>query len=309
MDHTAAVTPQFAEDVEIFEYTKAVNPIASGSVPRIPYREFNSDLYASGESRIVPLDISSDLRCPSPATTPGLLASFVRINAGDRLKTKPRATGEFYYVIRGRGRTEFGSGTMEWKQGDIFVLPGARAEHVAEGDSAFYRVDDSPLLTYLGVQQSEPRFRPTLYTRETIMAELEKAKADPQASRRSRISILLANRKFEQTMTITHVLWTMFGIAPPGARQLPHRHQSVAVDYVVDARPGVYTLVGTVLNADGSIQDPVRVDWKSGSAFVTPPGYWHEHRNESGADAYIMPIQDAGLHTYLRTLDIQFYSK
>jgi gentisate 1,2-dioxygenase len=169
-------------------------------------------------------------------------------------------------------------------------------------------VDDSPLLSYLGVQQAEPRFRSTLYTRETIMAELERAKADPQASRRSRISVLLANRNFEQTMTITHVLWTMFGIAPPGARQLPHRHQSVAVDYVVDARPGVYTLVGTVLNADGSIQNPVRVDWNSGSAFVTPPGYWHEHRNESGADAYIMPIQDAGLHTYLRTLDIQFYS-
>ena len=309
MDNAVVAAPLFAEDVEIFEYSRAVNPIASGSVPRIPYREFESDLYASGESRIVPLDISSDLRCPSPATTPGLLASFVRINPGDRLKTEPCATGEFYYVIRGRGRTEFGSGTLEWKQGDIFVLPGTRAEHVAEQDSAFYRVDDSPLLTYLGVRQSEPRFSPTLYTRETIMAELEKAKADPQAARRSRISILLANRKFEQTMTITHVLWTMFGIAPPGARQLPHRHQSVAVDYVVDARPGVYTLVGTVLNADGSIQDPVRVDWKSGSAFVTPPGYWHEHCNESGVDAYIMPIQDAGLHTYLRTLDIQFYSK
>ena len=28
--------------------------------------------------------------------------------------------------------------------------------------------------------------------------------------------------------------------------------------------------------------------------------------NESGADAYVLPIQDAGLHTYLRTLDIAF---
>src|SRR5690348_207798 len=137
MDHTAAVAPQFAEDVEIFEYTKAVNPIASGSVPKIPYREFNSDLYASGESRIIPLDISSDLRCPSPATTPGLLASFVRINAGESLTTDPRATGEFYYVVRGSGRTEFAGGTLEWKQGDIFVLPGTRAQHSAEQDSAF----------------------------------------------------------------------------------------------------------------------------------------------------------------------------
>ncbi|WP_198152180.1 cupin domain-containing protein [Granulicella tundricola] len=36
-------------------------------------------------------------------------------------------------------------------------------------------------------------------------------------------------------------------------------------------------------------------------------GYWHELINESGADAYFMPIQDAGMHSYLRTLDIPFY--
>jgi gentisate 1,2-dioxygenase len=99
----------------------------------------------------------------------------------------------------------------------------------------------------------------------------------------------------------------MFGIVPPGTRQLPHRHQSVALDFAVEAKPGVYTLIGPELNADGSIKDAVRVDWMKGAAFVTPAGYWHEHVNESGADAYVMPIQDAGLHSYLRTLDIQFY--
>jgi hypothetical protein len=44
----------------------------------------------------------------------------------------------------------------------------------------------------------------------------------------------------------------------------------------------------------------------SASAFVTPPGLWHAHYNESGAPAYPLPIQDAGLKTYLRTLDIRF---
>jgi hypothetical protein len=29
--------------------------------------------------------------------------------------------------------------------------------------------------------------------------------------------------------------------------------------------------------------------------------------NESGKPAHLIPIQDAGLHIYLRTLDIQFY--
>ena len=33
---------------------------------------------------------------------------------------------------------------------------------------------------------------------------------------------------------------------------------------------------------------------------------WHAHFNESGAPAHLIPIQDAGLQTYLRTLDIRF---
>jgi gentisate 1,2-dioxygenase len=110
-------------------------------------------------------------------------------------------------------------------------------------------------------------------------------------------------------MTITQTLWTMFGIIYPNTRQLPHRHQSVALDFVVDAMPGAYTLLGRELNEDGSIKDAVRIDWVKGSVFVTPPGYWHEHVNASDAVAYVMPIQDAGLHTYLRTLDIQFYTE
>ncbi|WP_272929535.1 hypothetical protein [Pluralibacter gergoviae] len=41
-------------------------------------------------------------------------------------------------------------------------------------------------------------------------------------------------------------------------------------------------------------------------SFVTPPGYWHAHINESGQAATLIPIQDAGLQTWLRALDIRF---
>jgi hypothetical protein len=47
---------------------------------------------------------------------------------------------------------------------------------------------------------------------------------------------------------------------------------------------------------------------RAGAAFVTPPGHWHSHVNESGHPARLLPIQDAGLHTYLRSLDIRFAS-
>jgi hypothetical protein len=42
------------------------------------------------------------------------------------------------------------------------------------------------------------------------------------------------------------------------------------------------------------------------SAALGCPGLWHSHHNESGHPAHVLPIQDAGLHTHLRTLDIRF---
>jgi gentisate 1,2-dioxygenase len=296
-------------DAQIFEYSKAANPIESGATPSIPIKGFSADLYASGESRFIPLDLSKELRTPYPATGPSLLANFVRIRAGEKLASSPNASSEFFYVIGGTGRTETAGGTIVWKTGDFVALPGLEVIHYADTDTAFYLVNDSPLFEYLGAQKATARFQPTFYSHEAVMAELEAAKNDPLASKRSRVSVLLANKHFEQTMTITHTLWTMFGVISPGTRQLPHRHQSVALDFVVDAQPGAYTLLGPELNEDGSIKDAVRVDWVRGEAFVTPPGYWHEHINASSAEAYVMPIQDAGLHTYLRTLDIQFFEE
>ena len=61
-----------------------------------------------------------------------------------------------------------------------------------------------------------------------------------------------------------------------------------------------------VLNADGTIHNPRRIEWEAGGAFITPPGHWHAHVNASDSPAWLLPIQDAGLHTYLRSLDIRF---
>ena len=165
---------------------------------------------------------------------------------------------------------------------------------------------DAPLLHYLGVLPSEPRFDATHYRGDWLRSELLKLAEQPGSSSSNRLSLLLANRDLPRTRTVTHVLWAMYGIVPPGATQAPHRHQSVALDLIIDCQPGVYTLVGSELNADGSIRNPKRIDWEAGGAFITPPGHWHSHVNESGEPAYLLPIQDAGLQTHLRSLDIRF---
>lgn len=290
-----------------YEYSKAANPIRPSLTPRVPYHFFSPSLYAEGKSRIVPLDLSAELKCPGPATGPGLCANFVRINAGDRIEMAPNATSIVFYVIRGSGRARNGSVVFDWAHGDIFAVPALSGIALeASADAALYAVHDAPLLTYLGVSVDTVRFRPVLFRAEDANRALDLVKQSPSAAERSRISVLLAADEFPLTRTVTHTLWAMYGVIGAGTEQKPHRHQSIALDYIVDCEPGCYSLVGTELDAEGRIVDPARIEWEAGCAFVTPPGHWHAHFNESGAEARLIPIQDAGLQTYLRTLDIRF---
>ncbi len=299
---------RWMRDARYYEYSKAANPVGSGLISKVPLADFAHELHEEGPTRVIPFDLSELLGCHGLATSPALCANFIRILAGEHIETRPNATSEVYYVIRGRGKTRLRDGNLPWEEGDFFALPaGCRAEHDAEADAAFYWVHDEPLLRYLGARADAPRFEPTLYPRERAVAKLQEIEQDPKAAKQSRVSVLLANQNFDQTRTITHVIWTMFGVLPVGAVQLPHRHESVALDFIIDCRPGCYTLIGRDIDGDGNIVSPKRANWEPGSAFVTPPGLWHAHYNESGAPAHLIPIQDAGLHTYLRTLDIQFY--
>jgi gentisate 1,2-dioxygenase len=298
---------ELTQDALFYEYSRAADPIGSGAIPSVPHAEFSATLHEQGPTRVIPLDLSRQLGCPGPATSPSLCANFLHIRPGESIRVQPNASSQLYFVIRGRGQTQFGDTQFPWGTGDFVTLPaGNAAVHQAENDAALYWVHDEPMVRYLGARAESPTFRPTLYRAEEARAELAKAEADPEAQRRSRISVLLANRACDQTLTVTPTLWAMLGVLPVGDVQAPHRHQSVALDLIIDCQPGCYTLIGKDLDDHGRIIDPERVDWKPASAFVTPPGLWHTHFNESGTAAYLLPIQDAGLQTYLRTLDIRF---
>jgi gentisate 1,2-dioxygenase len=294
-------------DAQYFEYTSSANPIGAKLISRVPYRTFPASLYDSGPTRIVPLDLSTELGCDYAATGPGLLAQFVRILAGESLAVDPNATSQVFYVLEGSGVVTQKDAAFRFGTGDFFALPGgSEARLAADTTARLYAVHDGPLLDYLGVRFGHARFSPTLYPAERAQAELEKVAQAPGAAQRNRVSILLGNTHFPQTRTVTHSMWAMFGVIAPGTVQKPHRHQSIALDFIPGCKPGVYTLVGTELDAEGNIVNPQRVDWTPGMAFVTPPGYWHAHFNESGAAAHVIPLQDAGLQTYLRSLDIRF---
>ena len=301
-------TARLTEAARFHDYRFASNPLADGTLPPIPGARFPASLHEQGPTRTIPLDASERLLCRGPATAPGLCANFVHLRSGECHFTDANATSQLFFVMRGAGSTRVdGQADFEWQAGDLFTLPAqSRALHAATADAALYWVHDEPLLRYLGATAMQRQFPPTLYKRDEIHKALEAVIHDPSSATANRVSILLGSRVFPQTMTITHVLWAMFGILPVNAVQPPHRHQSVAVDLVVNAKPGCYTMVGRSLDADGRIKDGERFDWEPHGVFVTPPGLWHSHHNESGHPAHILPIQDAGLHTHLRTLDIRF---
>ena len=128
-------------------------------MPPIPVLVHPPMLHESGPSRVIPFDLSKHMDiADGPATSPNLMASFVRVNEGESVKTKATATSQAFYVIRGQGSTfSEEHGTMEWSDGDMLVLPVTPGDvthtctKAAMGGAALYWIHDQPLLDYLGV--------------------------------------------------------------------------------------------------------------------------------------------------------------
>ena len=83
----------------------------------------------------------------------------------------------------------------------------------------------------------KPVFEHCFYINKDARAELDAIANNPHGANANCVSVLLGNNAFPQTRTVTHTLWAMLGILPAGAVQRPHRHQSIALDFVVACQP------------------------------------------------------------------------
>ena len=271
-----ARSSKFEDDARIYEYTSAANP----DVIQVPIAFHDASLHENGETRIVPFDLSCEMKVDTPATSPNLMASFVRICSGEIIDTLATATSQVFYIIRGTGSTKSEHGEMTWSQGDLFVVPASvrSMTHQALTDTAIYWVHDMPLLTYLGVSPSTKRFEMTVFRSERMIAEVTHLLNEPDCKQKNRLGILLGNKATENTTkTLTHTMWSLLNVLPAGEVQRPHRHNSVALDlctYAESAEGKVYTLMGRELDDRGWVKDPVKCVWKTGTVFTTPPGWW-----------------------------------
>jgi gentisate 1,2-dioxygenase len=254
------------------------------------------------------MGISAELKTSFRATTPTTLIGFLYVKAKDAFKVTFNASSQIYFVVKGKGYTESGFGKQEWKKNDLISYPAnEQLTHVAEEDSIFYLINDEPLLSYLGVTPQKRIFAPTYYPYEVLVKEIDKIRSEPDALKRNRTGILIANPACSLTHTITPTLWALYNVITPGQVQPPHCHNSVALDFVISAKKeGVYILMAKEIDEAGRLIKPIRADWQVGCTFITQPGVWHFHHNESDEDAFIMPMQDAGLHVQMRTLNIRF---
>ena len=246
-----------ASRVRIYEYSKA----AAVELPTQPAAAFPSALHEeAGNSRVIPLDLSSALNTSYKATSPNLLASFITLKKGQPLFTNARATSQAFYILRGAGSTTSEEhGSISWKKGDLFVLPATKGalSHLVlnesdEPDAAMYWLNDEPLMRYLGCSPSEERFGVAFYSREVLLSAVEAIRHEEGAQHRNRMGVLLSNEACPETKTLSPVLWALLNVLPANTKQPPHRHQSVAIDLAVSIGAGakgkVYTMMGPELD-------------------------------------------------------------
>ena len=168
---------EYERDSRIYEYTSAANPYMA----QVPVLAHPASLHESGATRIIPFDLSRQMQIPYAATSPNLMASFIRINPGDNLSTDATATSQAFYIIRGSGSSVTEHGTITWSEGDLFVLPATETSivHTSTSDTAIYWVTDEPLMRYLGVKPNVCKFNMTLFRKEKMLAEVERIKHQP----------------------------------------------------------------------------------------------------------------------------------
>lgn len=256
-------------------------------------------------------------------TTPNLFARYFTFNnkSDTLVDNLSEATSHEYYVVQGSGKTIIKNKgrpiEIKWNKGDVFTIPftSDKVTHVAfEDQTMFFTVDDSPLVKFLNCKPAECRFLPCHFKNDDMLKQIDIFNKQDGADKRNRNGILLTNNQMvdEKLNTLTHTMWSLLNSINANTIQKAHRHNSIAIDLCIDVdeeasnKGQVYTLMGKTLDNNNNIVDPVKMVWKKNSTFTTPPGWWHSHHNESDKPAWVFPVQDAGLHTYMRTLNIQF---
>jgi len=300
------------EYIRAYEYQKNVNP----EMKSVPITQKNVEDCDYGISFI---NFSDLFNVEYKASSPNLLASFIKIKGGDTAGFENvlsddfngnnylNASSHLFFIINGDCEMIVDNESKTVYSGEIMITPlfdSLEIKNLSGDELQIYYINDSPLMNYLGSRPIKKIFKTAIYSKSFLLDNLH-ILSDASNNRKG---ILLSNTDTEKigTNTITPVLWALYNELPPKTVQRPHKHNSVALDLCIDCSDSenIYTLIGSELDENGNIVNPTKVNWKRGEMFVTPPGLWHSHNNVGDTYAHILPIQDAGLLLYQRILGI-----
>jgi len=275
-----------------------LSPVPDIAFTEEPARALNP----ATETGLIPCDISNQLGCDFPATSPFVLAYYARIRAGDSLPVDFVASGACYYVIQGSGSTRCADEDIFWSAGDVFVTPGGvRQTHRVDGDSesdaVLWIATNEPLVAHERLQPPAIGEAPTPlvhYPGEEIDRQIDLIYDVGCDVDTAGAGLIFSSEQQEASRNVLPTLTLAMNTLAPGATQRPHRHNSVAVSLIVQGE-GCYSTI------DGS-----RKDWSPWATTITPPVSVHSHSNEGKDRARFLIVQDGALYYHARANGFEF---
>lgn len=273
--------------------------------PDLAARVFDQERKRAFDARtptgFVLLDESARLKTAFPATLPLMLGRYLRIRAGETFTTQLKASGEIHVVLAGIGQTEQQEGVIDWRTGDVFLLPGGveTHHHADTQDAVLFIVTNEPLLAF---ERLEPPARgnaaiaPTHYPVSDLQVQLDRLCTRPMYGDTAGRALNLSSAPMAEAQTCLPSLTVTFNAVLPGESQRPHRHNAGALVLVL--RPGgCYSMI-----------DGQRFDWRVNRVLLTPPQAVHWHQNDGTELGLALIVQDGGLYYHCRTMGFAFAS-
>jgi gentisate 1,2-dioxygenase len=248
---------------------------------------------------LVACDLSKDLGCAFPATTPLVLARYARIRASESLKTEFAASGVIAYVITGDGTTECGAERLEWKPGDVFVLPGGGVHvyHAGATDSVLWIITNEPQLAFENLRAPVPGDAPTdivHYPAEEIAHQIDLLYQVGRGEDIAGSALIFSSDRQEAIRNVLPTLTVAMNSLPGGKAQRPHRHNAVAIALIIEGER-CYSII-----------DGKRKDWSQWATTITPATSVHSHHNGGNKQSMFLIVQDGGLYYHARTMGFAF---
>jgi gentisate 1,2-dioxygenase len=247
---------------------------------------------------LIACDLSQQLGCAYPATTPLVLARYARIRTGETLTTEFAASGIICYVISGAGRTEGGTEPIAWNAADLFILPGGGCyTHKSVTDAVLWIVTNEPQLAFERLRPPAEGDAPTAivhYTGDEIARQIAFLYDIGRTQEIAGSALIFSAAEQEATRNILPTLTVAMNSLPGGASQRPHVHNAVAVSLIIK---------GTQCY---SVIDGRHKDWAQWATTITPPTAVHSHHNGGNEQAMFLIVQDGGIFYHARAMGFEF---